>query len=219
MTTPARWARTQDQVDLLRAARTRGGLCSACGRQLELGETVYFDRFGVGTVRPRPLAPVRPRSYNFAPVGAECASPELLQHGQAQDAEPCAGCGRGVVHPGAKRTRKRASCSLWCGSRASAAAHPKPAGVTRPVSEPWGKRLQRYREARGMSRAELALACQTLERRTDLSEIATYEESGDYPRVPTFGVLARVLGVSMEVLLYGEEEAERLAEERTQTLV
>jgi hypothetical protein len=32
--------------------------------------------------------------------------------------------------------------------------------------------------------------------------------------VPTFAALARVLGVSMEELLYGEEEAARIARER-----
>jgi hypothetical protein len=32
--------------------------------------------------------------------------------------------------------------------------------------------------------------------------------------VPTFAALARALGVSMEALLYGEAEAERIARER-----
>ena len=32
-----------------------------------------------------------------------------------------------------------------------------------------------------------------------------------YPRLPTFAALARVLGVSMDVLWYGEEEAAWLA--------
>jgi len=62
-----------------------------------------------------------------------------------------------------------------------------------------------------MTRAELAAACVGLGRRTDRTEIVRYEESDYYPRLPTFAALARVLGVSMEVLWYGEEEAERLA--------
>jgi hypothetical protein len=65
-----------------------------------------------------------------------------------------------------------------------------------------------------MSRPELAAACVRLGRRTEHREIARYEESNYYPRLPTFAALARVLGVSMEVLWYGEEEAEELARER-----
>jgi hypothetical protein len=38
--------------------------------------------------------------------------------------------------------------------------------------------------------------------------------SHDWLRVLTFAALARVLSVSMETLLYGEEEAARIAEER-----
>ena len=65
-----------------------------------------------------------------------------------------------------------------------------------------------------MTRVELAAACVGLGRRTDRAEIARYEE-GDYlPRLPTFAALARVLGVNMDVVWYGEEEAERLAWER-----
>jgi transcriptional regulator with XRE-family HTH domain len=78
----------------------------------------------------------------------------------------------------------------------------------------WGDRLRRLREAKGMTRAELAEACASLGRRTERLEIVRYEESAYYPRLPTFAALARVLGVSMETLFYGEEEAERLAWER-----
>jgi len=42
-------------------------------------------------------------------------------------------------------------------------------------------------------------------RRIEGSEVAKYEESSYYPRVPTFAAMARVLGVSMEALLFGEE--------------
>ena len=65
-----------------------------------------------------------------------------------------------------------------------------------------------------MTRAELATACVALGRRTDRRDIIGYEESDYYPRLPTFAALARVLGVSMDVLWYGEEEAERLAWQR-----
>ncbi len=80
--------------------------------------------------------------------------------------------------------------------------------------EPWSERLRRLREARGMTRTEVAAACIALGRRTDRAEIVRYEEGLYLPRLPTFAAIARVLGVSMEVLWYGEEEAERLAWER-----
>jgi transcriptional regulator with XRE-family HTH domain len=76
------------------------------------------------------------------------------------------------------------------------------------ADERLGERLRRLREAHGMTRAELAAACIKLGWRTDRREIARYEESDYYPRLPTFAALARVLGVSMDVLWYGEEEAE-----------
>ena len=72
----------------------------------------------------------------------------------------------------------------------------------------------RLREARGMSRAELANACIGLGRGIDTRDLQRYEEEDYLPRVPTFAALARALGVPMEVLLYGEEEAGRIAQER-----
>jgi hypothetical protein len=65
-----------------------------------------------------------------------------------------------------------------------------------------------------MTRAELAEACVILGRRTDRTEISRYEEGDYYPRLPTFAALACVLGVSMDVLWYGEEEAEQLVWQR-----
>ena len=62
-----------------------------------------------------------------------------------------------------------------------------------------------------MTRAELAAACAGLGWRTDRAEIARYEEDAYYPRLPTFAALARVLGVSVDALWYGEEKAEQLA--------
>ena len=80
--------------------------------------------------------------------------------------------------------------------------------------EPLGECLRRLREARGLTRSELARACIAAGRRTDRAEIIRYEDGLYLPRLPTFAALARMLGVSMEVLWYGEEEAERLAWER-----
>ena len=54
----------------------------------------------------------------------------------------------------------------------------------------------------------MAAACVALGRRTDRRDIISYEERDYYPRLPTFAALARVLGVSMDALWYGEEEPE-----------
>ena len=59
-----------------------------------------------------------------------------------------------------------------------------------------------------MTRGELAAACTVLGRRTERGDIARYEEGTYCPRLPTF---ARVFGTSMDVLWYGEEDAEWLA--------
>jgi transcriptional regulator with XRE-family HTH domain len=82
------------------------------------------------------------------------------------------------------------------------------------AEEPWGARLRRLREARGLSRTELAAACTRLGRRTEASDIIHYERDDYWPRVPTFAALARALGVPMEMLFYGEAEAARIARER-----
>ena len=90
--------------------------------------------------------------------------------------------------------------------------HRRSGGAT--VPETWGERLQRLREARGMSRQELTVAVVKLGRRTEVGNIRRYEEGDYWPRLLTFAALARVLGVSIETLLYGEEEAARIARER-----
>ena len=43
---------------------------------------------------------------------------------------------------------------------------------------------------------------------------ARYEADFYEPKIRAFAALARALGVTMEVLLYGEEEAARIADER-----
>ena len=58
--------RTEDGRERFHAARRVGGLCAACGRGLAPDETVYVERFAVGT------------AYAYGPVGVECASAELL---------------------------------------------------------------------------------------------------------------------------------------------
>ena len=75
-------------------------------------------------------------------------------------------------------------------------------------------RLRRLRKVRGMSRADLSEEMRRLGQRTEVRDIRHYEEQFYEPRLRTFAALARALGVSMETLFYGEEEAERLAWER-----
>jgi transcriptional regulator with XRE-family HTH domain len=82
------------------------------------------------------------------------------------------------------------------------------------AEEPWGDRLRRLREARGLSRTELAQSCTRLGRRTERNDIVHYERDDYWPRVPTFAALARALGVSMETLYYGEQEAKLIARGR-----
>jgi transcriptional regulator with XRE-family HTH domain len=74
-------------------------------------------------------------------------------------------------------------------------------------------RLQRYREARSITRAELAVAMRALGAWTEGHDIARYE--GDYyePKLRTFAVLAHALGVSMDVPLYGDQQAWLIARE------
>jgi hypothetical protein len=103
---------TEAQRERLHAARNQGGQCAGCGRALAADETVYIERFTVVEVSP---------SYVHAPVGVECASPELLQKAKDDEPERCAGCGRPVYYRVMRRGRHRALCSRPCVNRTSAA--------------------------------------------------------------------------------------------------
>src|SRR4051794_18664163 len=93
-----RWAMTDEQIALMHTARLRGGQCGWCGRALNDGEPVYFEQILVGTRRIRQDGPVKHRSMAYAPVGIECASPELLAQTTGQTPDRCATCGRGVIY-------------------------------------------------------------------------------------------------------------------------
>jgi transcriptional regulator with XRE-family HTH domain len=75
-------------------------------------------------------------------------------------------------------------------------------------------RIRRLREARGMTRGELVAAVQALGARTERNDVVRYEECDYYPRLPMFAALAEALDVSLDVLWYGEAEAEWLGERR-----
>jgi transcriptional regulator with XRE-family HTH domain len=82
------------------------------------------------------------------------------------------------------------------------------------AEETLGARIRRLRLARGMTRPDLAAAMWALGVRTEVSRIARYEGDVYEPKLRAFAALARALGVTMDVLFYGEEAAARSAEER-----
>jgi transcriptional regulator with XRE-family HTH domain len=65
-----------------------------------------------------------------------------------------------------------------------------------------------------MTQSELAAAMRALGVRTEAHTISRYEGDVYEPKLRAFAVLARALGVTVEALLYGEEEAARIAAER-----
>jgi hypothetical protein len=117
MSITERWARTEDQIVLMYQARRQGGLCAWCGKGLDDGETVYVEHFLTGERPSERQGTGVPRSIASAPVGSECASPELLEQTAGQAPEPCAHCGRGVFYREARARRQQTICSGRCGSR------------------------------------------------------------------------------------------------------
>ena len=82
------------------------------------------------------------------------------------------------------------------------------------AEETLGVRIRRLRLARGMTRPELAAAMWALGMQTEQRDISRYEADCYEPKIRAFVALARVLGVTVEALLYGEAEAARIAAER-----
>jgi len=75
-------------------------------------------------------------------------------------------------------------------------------------------RIRRLREARGLTHDQLAAGCSTFGRTVSRGTVQRWESGENAPTVANFAALARVLGVSLDVLVYGEEEAVRIAAER-----
>jgi hypothetical protein len=106
-------------------ARWDGDVCAACGREIGGHEAVYVERFVEGT------------SYTWAPVGSECASPELLERASGEAPERCVGCGRSVYYRTPNAKRRRASCSKRCLNRDSTAKRQRKTPAPRAdVEEP-----------------------------------------------------------------------------------
>jgi hypothetical protein len=113
---------TFEQRDRLQTARKRGGLCAVCGRSLGDGKPVYWEQLVVDIERSVEGRTSRYWTTLKAPVGRECASPEILEETKGQEPERCAGCGRPVYYRPNRPNRRRALCSKYCGPRASRAA-------------------------------------------------------------------------------------------------
>jgi hypothetical protein len=77
MSDEARRFRTEEDRDGFHLARRNGGICAACGRVLDAGETAYVEPSAVGARRP--VCPGLKGSpiLASAPVGVECTSEEL----------------------------------------------------------------------------------------------------------------------------------------------
>jgi hypothetical protein len=112
---------TEEQRERMYAARSRGGICAWCGKVLGADETVYLDRFLVGTRLLRGSNVAIHATEAQAPVGAECASSDLLERTDGTEPERCAMCGRGVYYRLSRATRHQAACSKRCATRAASA--------------------------------------------------------------------------------------------------
>jgi hypothetical protein len=112
---------TEEQRDRMYAARRQGGMCAWCGKALGADETLYIERFLIGNRRLYGSDTVVHATDAYAPVGAECASPELLERTAGTEPERCAMCGRGVYYRLSRATRHQAACSKRCATRAASA--------------------------------------------------------------------------------------------------
>ena len=96
-------------------ARTRGGLCAACGRTFAGDEPVWCLALFVGRGNGPPWA-----VYWRVPVGRECVPSDVLREAEGREPGRCGGCGRAVFYAATDRPRRLVSCSLACRGRARA---------------------------------------------------------------------------------------------------
>jgi hypothetical protein len=121
-----RRVRTPEERDRFNAARSRGGLCAACGRALGDDEPVYIermllDRAGFSAPGMQWSRKTVPRD---APLGAECAAPAFVARTEGRTPERCAFCGRPVYYAKDRPGRQRALCSMRCHKRADMTNRP-----------------------------------------------------------------------------------------------
>jgi transposase-like protein len=111
---PKRRVETREQLDRLLRSKAVGGLCGWCGRDLDDGETAYVDAFTVEPILRRGPVPGQVPRYLRAPVGSECAAPDLPAAVEGQQPDPCVSCGRGVAYLQPFARRERTTCSRRC---------------------------------------------------------------------------------------------------------
>lgn len=70
----------------------------------------------------------------------------------------------------------------------------------------FGERLRQCREAAGLTQEELADICVAMGQKMQKQSISRYETGSREPNIRIAGTLANALGVSLEVLQFGEEE-------------
>jgi hypothetical protein len=99
---------TEAQRERLYTAKRLGDRCAACGRPLGVDEPIYIEYFMATRRIPAE-----------APVGVECASAAFLEGLRGREPERCVGCGRGVYYRSDRSTRRRATCSRRCATRAA----------------------------------------------------------------------------------------------------
>jgi hypothetical protein len=109
---------TREEHDRFNAARSRGGLCAACGRALDPGETVYVEQMMIDLT-----ALASPRVQWFrggvrrdAPLGIECASRKFVARTAGRTPERCKRCDRPVYYAKERAGRQQAACSEHCRS-------------------------------------------------------------------------------------------------------
>jgi hypothetical protein len=103
---------TDDQRQWLARAKEYGGLCAACGRTLDDGETVYLEPVEVELKVSSSWS--RRTANRDAPLGAECAARDFVERAARSVIDPCEECGRPVFYAIERTVRAHTFCSKRC---------------------------------------------------------------------------------------------------------
>jgi hypothetical protein len=109
-----RWARSDSQIEQVLLAREQGGFCGWCSRVFGPDDAAYYGRFLIGEAQHVADGTTTHRTVLNAPVGVECASPELIAETPGQNPARCEQCSRGVFYLHARAHRQRTTCSRRC---------------------------------------------------------------------------------------------------------